>query len=94
MLQKIKNLIKKMNEAGIPLPLVRINGVPTMTGTMAIISFNTCLIGQIGKISRILDGIDLTQANYLFGICLTAYLGRRMQTNAQSKTISIEKDEN
>lgn len=85
----IKNFVVKLNDAGVPVPMIRVNGNPTLTGTMAFISFNTCLIGQIGKIAKFLDGVDLTQANYLFGICLAAYLGRRMQTNGQTKSLEM-----
>jgi hypothetical protein len=92
MIDKLKNLMNKLNEMGIPIPLIRLNGAPTLTGTMVVISFNTALLGQIGKISNLFGAIDLTQANYLFGICLAAYLGRKMQGNG--KEITIDKEEN
>ena len=82
-----------MNGYGIPLPLLRINGAPTLTGTMVFISFNTALLGQIGKISHILGEVDLTQANYLFGICLAAYLGRKIQTNGSTKSVEFTKED-
>ena len=68
-----------MNDRGIPIPLLRINGKATFTGTMTAISFATALAGQFGKFAGFLGGVDLTQANYLFLICLGAYLGRKMQ---------------
>lgn len=89
LLGSIKAFVQRLNQSGVPVPLIRINGTATLTGTMVFISFNTCLIGQIGKISRFLDGVDLTQANYLFGICLAAYLGRRIQTNGSTKSVDI-----
>ena len=79
MIDKLKSFIKKLNDAGVPIPLIRLNGTPTFTGTMTFISFNTALLGQIGKIGNIIGTVDLTQANYLFLICLGAYLGRRIQ---------------
>lgn len=88
----VKSVVKKMNENGVPLPMIRANGAATLTGTMAFISFNTCVIGQFGKLARFFDGVDLTQANYLFGICLAAYLGRRFQGNGSTKTVSVEAD--
>ena len=78
-LDTIKGFINKLNSAGIPVPLARLNGVPTLTGTMVILSFITALVGQLGKLSKLLGDIDLTQANYLLLICLSAYLGRRIQ---------------
>lgn len=67
-----------MNEAGIPLPMIRVEGKPSITATFAFISFNTALFGQLGKIANILGTVDLDAANYLFFGCLFAYLGRRM----------------
>jgi hypothetical protein len=79
MIEWAKELIQKMNEVGVPLPVFRINGKPTLTGTMTVIAFNTALLGQIGKVTKLLGEVDLTSANYLFMICLGAYLGRRIQ---------------
>lgn len=93
LIEKIKEFIKKLNDSGVPVPLIRINGNPTLTGTMVVISFNTALLGQIGKIANILGTVDLSQANYLFMICLGAYLGRKMQGNGKEMTIESEKKE-
>lgn len=79
LLSKAKEVIAKMNEQGIPLPLIRLDGKPTFTGTMTFLSFNTALLGQLNKLANIVGDVDLTQANYLFLICLGAYLGRKMQ---------------
>lgn len=79
MINTLKAFIQKMNQAGVPLPMIRVDGKSSFTATMAFISFNTALLGQIGKVTNFLGPVDLTQANYLFGICLAAYLGRRMQ---------------
>jgi hypothetical protein len=84
---KLKDFINKLNAAGVPIPLIRLDGKATITGTMVFISFNTALLGQLGKIAGLLGGIDLTQANYLFGICLAAYLGRKMQGNGKDQTL-------
>ena len=67
-----------MNEHGIPLPMIRVDGKPSITATFAFIAFNTALFGQIGKLAKVLGTIDLDSANYLFFGCLAAYLGRRM----------------
>src|SRR5690606_13172003 len=72
--EKVRNFINAMNERGIPLPMLRINGKATFTGTMTFIAFNTALLGQIGKVTKVIGEVDLTQANYLFLICLGAYL--------------------
>jgi len=94
MLQKIVALVKanivKINEFGIPLPLIRINGYPTFTGTLTLISFIVALLGPIGKITNLVGPVDTSQSNYLFLMCLGAYLGRRIQGNAITKETSLE----
>jgi hypothetical protein len=93
MLDKIKQFITLLNSKGIPLPVLRdpINQAPSVTLTMMFVSFNTVLIGLIGKFSNKLGGIDLTQAIYWFGICAGLYLGRRMTKTGD--TLNIEKKE-
>lgn len=90
-MEKIKELFKKMNQYGIPLPMIRVDGKPSITATFAFISFNTALLGQIGKVTKILGTVDLDAANYLFFGCLFAYLGRRM--TADKGRIEFEKEE-
>ena len=81
LITKTKEFVNKMNEYGVPVPMIRVEGKPSITATFAFISFNTALLGQVGKIAGFLGGVDLTQANYLFLMCLGAYLGRRVQSN-------------
>lgn len=88
MISKLKELIQKMNESGVPLPMIRVNGKPSFTATLTFISFNTCLIGQSGKLAGFFGGIDQSQCVYLFIICLGAYLGRKLQT--KDITVSTE----
>jgi len=76
--EKIKALFEKWNSYGINLPMIRVDGKPSLTATFAFISFNTALLGQIGKVTKLLGPVDLSSANYLFFGCLTIYLGRRM----------------
>lgn len=88
---KLKQLIQQMNAQGIPLPLLRINGTATLTGTMVVMSFTSALLGQIGKVTNLIGNVDLSNANYLVIITLGAYLGRRIQ--GDGKTSSLDKEE-
>jgi uncharacterized membrane protein YfcA len=85
-MDKLKEFINKLNSSGIPLPLIRLDGKPTFTGTLAFISFNTALLGQIGKVTKVVGDVDLSAASYLFLMCLGAYLGRRIPGLSDSKT--------
>jgi hypothetical protein len=89
--KKLKDIFKKMNQYGIPLPMLRVDNKPSITATFAFISFNTALLGQIGKVTKILGSVDLDAANYLFFGCLFAYLGRRM--TADKNKIEVDKEE-
>jgi crotonobetainyl-CoA:carnitine CoA-transferase CaiB-like acyl-CoA transferase len=92
MMARLKALIQKMNEYGVPLPMVRVDNKPSLTATFAVISFNTALMGQIGKISNFLGAVDLDSANYLFFGALAAYLGRRMSGDGKSVEVSGEEN--
>jgi len=94
-IQKIKEFVIKLNEIGVPLPMLRDpkTDKASFTMTLTFISFNTALLGQIGKVTKYLGEVDLTQANYLFLICLGAYLGRKMQNDGANKTVTLEKEE-
>ena len=80
-MKKLREIFRKMNEYGIPLPMIRVDKKPSITATFAFISFNTALLGQIGKVTKILGNVDLDAANYLFFGCLFAYVGRRITTD-------------
>jgi hypothetical protein len=81
MLEKIKKIFDDLNKKGIAIPMLRDSrtGEGSVTMTMMIISFNTCLFGQLGKFAKILGSVDLSQANYLFLITSGLYLGRKLQ---------------
>lgn len=93
-LDSIKNLVNQLNQKGVPLPMLRDpkTGSASMTATLVFISFNTALLGQLGKITHLVGSIDLTQANYLFLLSLGAYLGRRMQSDSTKKTVDLSSD--
>lgn len=90
MLNKLKTYILKLNRTGIPLPMIQVDGKSSFTATLTFISFNTALIGQVGKISHFLGEVDLTQANYLFLISLGAFLGHRVVTGNASIDSAID----
>ena len=78
MFDKIKEFLDKANSKGIPVPMMRAEGKPSLTATFAFLSFNMSCLGHIGKVTKLIGAVDLQSANYLFFGCLAAYLGRRM----------------
>lgn len=89
-IENLRSFVSTLNEKGIPIPMIRVDGKASLTATMAFLSFNNALLGQLGKIAGLAGGVDLTNSNYLFGICLAAYLGRKMQGNGVAKTVEVE----
>lgn len=81
-MDKLKQLIRCMNERGIPIPTLRDpkNGLPSVTLTMMVISFNLIILGIIGKWSKDLN-VDMSQAMTLFLTTAGLYLGRKMTGN-------------
>lgn len=79
MLEKIKGLLTKAHEHGIPIPMVRDfkNKGPSVSLTLLLISFGVVLFGLIGKWSKLLS-VDTDQAIYLFGICAGLYFSRNV----------------
>lgn len=91
-MEKLKELVRKMNELGIPMPMIRDpkTGKASVTLTMMFLSFNTALLGQLGKVTKILGDVDMTSAIMLFTTTAGLYLGRRFQNDANNKTLTIE----
>ena len=75
----LKEIIIKLNEHGIPLPLFRIDGKPSLSATMAILSFNVWLISVIGKSAGYFGGINSDQCFNMFIATSALYWGRKFQ---------------
>jgi len=92
-MEKIKEVVRKLNEKGIPLPMLRDpkTGQASVTFTMMVLSFNTALLGQLGKFTQLLGETDMTSAMSLFVATSALYLGRKFQNNG--KEISVENEE-
>ena len=90
-MEKLKELFRRMDELGIPLPMLRDpkSGASSVTLTMMVISFNIVAFGLIGKYTKNLD-IDMSQAMYLFMTTSGLYLGRKMQSDSSKKTVNLE----
>lgn len=100
------NFVNKMNEQGIPLPMVRANGKASVTATLVVISSFmmavpcAIMIGTV--VTRIGGWFTLNEANQaqlmnafsaaiqMHIAALGAYLGRGMQRGADGKVI-VEK---
>lgn len=93
MLDKFKDFFNKVNQLGIPIPMLRDPkvGSSSVSFTMMFISFNVVLVGLIGKWSGYFGGINIEQSIYLFLICASLYFGRTLTYGG--KTVSNEDGE-
>ena len=85
---KWMELVKSANERGIPIPLFRIDGKPSLSATMAIIAFNIWLISVIGKFAGKLGGVDSGQCLQMFLACASLYWGRKFQKDDKKVELS------
>lgn len=78
----------KLCKDGVKIPLLQNKGRPDFIFTMTFLSFNTALLGQIGKIVTWLNGIDPEQSKWLFALCLASYVGDKKlnKSTNESKT--------
>lgn len=82
MFDKLKRFMITLNQAGIPIPLLRDpkTQMASVSLTMLVISFLVVLVGLVGKLSKIFD-VDTTQSIYWFLICSSLYFGRNLTGN-------------
>lgn len=92
MFEKIKDFIDKLNSKGVPVPMIRVQGQPSLTATLVFLSFNMSCLGHIGKVTKLVGAVDLQSANYLFFGCLAVYLGRRMTGDKSKIDVSGKED--
>jgi cobalamin synthase len=94
MLNNIRIFLHKLNEKGVPLPMMRDprTGLGSVSLTMLFISFNVVLLGLIGKWSKLLD-IDVQQAIYWFMVCAGLYFSRTLSKDGNNVQLQdINKD--
>ena len=85
--EKWLQFVNNMNQFGIPIPLIRSpnTGLGSVSLTLVFISFNLVIVGLIGRYSKLLEGVDVTQALYLFQTSAALYFGRRLQSDGKGK---------
>ena len=73
---KIKEFIDKLNENGIPLPILRdqLTGQPSITYTLVLVSSVLCVLGLIDATKHL---VDYDRAFSLLQWCFGSYLIRK-----------------
>lgn len=85
--------VNDANEKGIPIFLVRDNGKGSVSLTMLFISFNLVLLGLIGKYSKMIGDIDVSQSLNLFYATSALYFGRKITKDSKGNTVIESTDQ-
>ena len=83
MMDKIKELITKLNEKGFPLIMLTDpdKKSPSVSLTMLAISFTICIVGLIGRTAHTFE-IDKAEAYNLLILTSGLYFGRKLSTKS------------
>ena len=89
MMDRIAAYIKKLQQYGIPIFLLRDEKTqgPSVSLTLLIISFTLTILSLITKFTKLVDGVDVSNAMELLIITASLYFGRKI-----SKKFAAEKD--
>lgn len=93
--RKLSELASKLNKQGVPIPLLRDpkTGEGSISFSMMFISFNIVAVGLIGKYAKILEGIDLNQAQNLFLATSALYFGRTLTLKTDKNGMNAQSTE-
>jgi hypothetical protein len=73
--QSWKNFVSKMNEQGVPIPMVRYKSEGNPALTLVFVSAAIVVVGIVGKWSGRLGGIDMASAMQFFYASSTLFFG-------------------
>lgn len=83
--EKWLEIVRAANERGIPLPMLKIDGKPTFSGTLTFLAFNIWILSVVGKAAGALGGMNPDQCLNMFLACAGLYWGRKFQQSDAGK---------
>ena len=88
-LEKLKALAAVANSRGVAIPTVRDpkTGAGSITATLVVVSFGVSVLLLLGKVVHLVGEVDYNNVLWLLGISLSAYIGRKFQTNGKDITL-------
>ena len=90
-MEKIKQIFRRANEMGFPLPMVRADGKASLSATLVFLSFNIWVVSVVGKAAGALGGMDPSACLQMFLACAGLYWGRKFQRDEKG-AISLDGD--
>lgn len=87
MLEKLKQLIKELQDRGIPVIFLRdpITKQPSVSLSLLIVSFLLSIFALINKFAKIVDGVDVDNTLELLIITSSLYFGRSLSKKMNDK---------
>jgi len=92
---RIINLIKKIQDKGLPLFFIQdpVTKQPSVSLTMLIVSFILTVLALINKVAKIVHGVDIENTLELLIITASLYFGRAFTRSGGSSLDSSKKGE-
>lgn len=89
-LEDIKAFIRRMNDAGVPLPMARDpkTGKGSVSLSLVFLSSVYVQLALLNSFAQMFKGVDITNALYWHGLCLTLYFGRSFKKDGNKIEIS------
>ena len=89
-LQDIKSFISRMNAKGVPLLMVRDpkTGEGSVSLTLVFLSSIYVQLALLNSFALLFKGVDVTNALYWHGMCLSLYFGRKFQKDGTKVELS------
>ena len=86
-MEQLKAFITKLNEKGVPVPLCRVDGKPSVSFTLVVVSTLFVMLSLLNSAAAIFRGVDTQSALYWAGMCYGLYFGRKLSGDGKSLTI-------
>lgn len=89
-----KGLFNKLNEFGLPLPMVRDpkTNKSSVSLTLVFLSSIYVQLALLNMFAQMFKGVDITNALYWHGMCLALYFGRSFKKDGNKVDISGDKE--
>jgi hypothetical protein len=87
MVNKLKQILKEMQENGVVLLFVRdpVSKQPSVSLTLLIVSFTLTVLSLLNKVAKLVDGVDIENTLQLLIICASLYFGRSLSKKMNDK---------
>ena len=90
-MEQLKAFFRKLNEAGVPIPLCRdSSGKPSVSFTLVVLSTLFVMLALLNSAAALFKGVDTQSALYWAFGCYSLYFGRKLSGDGKNITIEAE----